>query len=88
MCACALQDLLTVICNNNICVGAAVFVDVVHGVLHTIHHLNAALQVPVLCPQRLHLRRAKGQVGGKPGASMDLDLWDDTRHYIFNDDCI
>lgn len=58
-----LQELLgcfLVLCDNDISVGAAVFVNVVHSVLHAVYHLNAALQVPVLCSERLHLRWAKG----------------------------
>lgn len=50
---------LLIFCNNDISVGAAIFMDVIHSVLHAVHHLNAALQVPVLCPQRLHLRWAE-----------------------------
>ena len=30
--------------------GAAIFVNVVHSFLHAVHHLNAALQVPIFCP--------------------------------------
>lgn len=65
---------LTIFSNNDVGVGAAIFVDVVHGILHAVHHLNAALQVSVFRPQRLDLRGAEGQVGGKPGPSVDLDL--------------
>lgn len=49
-------------------------VDVVYSLLHTVHHFNAAIQVPVLCSQRLNFWWAEGQVGGKPGAGLDLDL--------------
>lgn len=48
-----------ILCNNDISVGAAVFVDVVHSFLHAVNHLNAAFQVPILCPQRLDLGWAK-----------------------------
>lgn len=50
---------LFIFCNNDISVGAAVFVDVVHSILHAVYHLNAALQVSILCPQRFHLGRAE-----------------------------
>lgn len=48
-----------IFCNNNICVGAAVFVDVVHSILHAVYHFNAAFQIPILCAERLHLRWAE-----------------------------
>lgn len=54
--------------------GAAIFVDVVHSFLHAVYHLNAALQVPILCPQRLHLGWAESQIRCKSGACMDLHL--------------
>lgn len=67
----------TVLCDDDVGVGAAVLVDVLHGLLHTVHHLHAALQVAVLGPQRLGLRRAEGQVGGEAGAGVDLYLRSD-----------
>lgn len=48
-----------ILCNNDISVGAAIFMNVVHSLLHAIYHLNAALQVPILCPERFHLRWAE-----------------------------
>lgn len=54
--------------------GAAVFVDVVHSILHAVDHLNAALQLPILRPQRLHLRWAESQIGCKLGACVDFHL--------------
>ncbi len=45
----------TILCDDNICVGAAILVNVVDSLLCTVHHLHAALQVTVLCPQGLHL---------------------------------
>lgn len=76
----------TVFSNNDVGVGAAISVDMVYSLLHAVHHLDAALQIPVFCPQRLDLRWAKGQVGGEPGASVDLHLkgshWEGGYHYI------
>lgn len=60
--------------NDDVSVGAAVLVDVVHSVLHAVNHLDAALEVAVLCSERLHLRRAEGQIGGKPRTRMNLNL--------------
>lgn len=68
------KELRTVFCDNNICVGTAILVYMVHGLLHAVYHLKAALKITVLCTQRLGLRRAKGQVGGKPRTCMNLDL--------------
>lgn len=60
--------------NDDVSVGAAVLVDVVHGVLHAVNHLDAALEVAVLCSERLHLRRAEGQIGGETRTSMNFYL--------------
>ncbi len=65
---------LFIFCDNDISVGAAVFVDMVHSILHAVYNLDAAFQVPILCPQRLHLRWAESQIGCKLGACMDLHL--------------
>lgn len=64
----------TVLCDDDVGVGAAVLVDVLHGPLHAIHHLHAALQIAVLGPQRLGLRRTEGQVGSEARAGVDLYL--------------
>lgn len=45
----------TIFCDNNVCVGAAIFVNMVHSFRHAVDHLHAALQVTVLCPHRLCL---------------------------------
>lgn len=64
----------TVFCDDDVCVGAAILVNVVHSLLHAVHHLHAALQVAVLCPKGLNLRWAECQVGGETRACMDLHL--------------
>lgn len=64
----------TVLGDDDVGVGAAVLVDVLHSLLDAVHHLHAALQVAVLGPQGLGLRRAEGQVGGESRASVDLYL--------------
>lgn len=64
----------TVFCDNYVCVGAAIFVNMVHGFRHAVDHLHAALQVTVLCPQRLCLWWAECQVGGELRACMNLNL--------------
>ena len=74
VCVCLCVCALTVLSDDGVGVGAAVLVDVVHGVLHAVHHLDAALQVPVLRPQGLDLRRAEGQVGRELGPRMDLEI--------------
>lgn len=33
----------TIFCDDNICVGAAILVYMVHSLLHTVHHLHTAL---------------------------------------------
>lgn len=38
---------LTIFCDDDICVGAAVFVDVINGFLDTVHHFNAHFQVTI-----------------------------------------
>ena len=48
--------------------------DVVDGILHTVHHFNAQLQVPVLSSEGLHFRGAEGQIRGELGACMNLHL--------------
>lgn len=45
----------TIFCDDNVCVGAAIFMNMVHSLLHAVHHLHAALQVTVLYPQGLCL---------------------------------
>lgn len=40
--------ILTILCDDDICVGAAVFVDVINGFLDTVHHFNAHFQVTIL----------------------------------------
>lgn len=67
----------TVFSDDNVGVGAAILVNVVHGVLHAVHHFHTTLQIAVLRPQRLGLRWAERQVGSKARACMDLYLrWD------------
>lgn len=46
---------LTIFRDNNISVGTAVFMNVINSLLHTVHHLDTALQIPVFCTQRFHL---------------------------------
>ena len=65
---------LTVLCDDDICVGAAILVDVVDGLLHAVHHFYAQFQVPVLSSERLHFRGAEGQIGGELWACMNLHL--------------
>lgn len=65
---------LTILCDDNVCVRTPVLVDMLHSLLDTVHHLNAALQVPILCAQRFHFRRAECQVRCKPWASVNLHL--------------
>ncbi len=69
-----LHDYLTIFSDDNISVGTAVFMNVINGLLHTVHNLDTALQIPVLSAQRLHLRRTEGQVWCKLGAGVDLHL--------------
>lgn len=64
----------TVFSDDNVGVGAAVLVNVVHGVLRAVHHLHATLQIAVLRPQRLGLRWAERQVGSKARPGVDLYL--------------
>lgn len=65
---------LTVLCDDDICMGAAVLVDVVNGLLDTVHHFNAQFQVTILSSEGLHFRGAEGQIGGKLGACVDFHL--------------
>lgn len=43
--------ILTILCDDDICVGAAVFMDVINGFLDTVHHFNAHFQVTILCSE-------------------------------------
>lgn len=45
---------LTILCDNNICMGTSILVDMFNSLLNAVHHLNAALQVPIFCAQRFH----------------------------------
>lgn len=50
-----IHDYLTIFSDDNISVGTAVFMNVINGLLHTVHNLDTALQIPVLSAQGLHL---------------------------------
>lgn len=63
-----------VFCDDNIGVRTAVLVDMFNSLSHTVHHLNAACQVPIFSAERFHFRGAEGQVGGKLGAGVNLHL--------------
>ena len=65
---------LTILCDDDVRVRAAVLVDVVDGLLHTVHHFNAQFQVPVLSSEGLHFGGAEGQIGGELGACVNLHL--------------
>lgn len=54
--------------------GAAVLVNVVDGLLDTVHHFNAQFQVAILSSEGLHFRGAEGQIGGEPGACVNFHL--------------
>lgn len=41
---------LTVFCDDNVCVEAAILVNMIYCILHAVHHLQATLQVAVFCP--------------------------------------
>lgn len=70
VCTCA----LTILRDDDICVRAAVLVDVVNGLLDAVHHFNAQLQVPILCSEGLHFRGAEGQIGSELGACVNFHL--------------
>lgn len=53
---------LTIFCDDNVCVGAAILVNMIHRFLHAVHHLQTTLQVAVLCAQGLDLRWTERQV--------------------------
>lgn len=65
---------LTVLRDDDICVRAPILVDVVDGLLDTVHHFNAQFQVPIFRSEGLHFRGAEGQIGGKLGACMNFHL--------------
>lgn len=48
---CLKSYILTILCDDDICVGAAVFMDVINGFLDTVHHFNAHFQVTILCSE-------------------------------------
>ena len=64
----------TVLGDDGVGVGAAVLLDVLHGLLQAVHHLQAALQGPVLGAQRRGLRGPEGQVGREARPRVDLHL--------------
>lgn len=64
----------TVFCDDDICVEAAILVNMSHCILHAVHHLQATLQVTVLCPHGLCLWWTKCQVGRKLRACVNLYL--------------
>lgn len=70
VCMCA----LTILCDDDICMRAAVLVDVVDGLLDAVHHFNAQFQVPILRSEGLYFRGAEGQVGGELGACVNFHL--------------
>lgn len=47
----AKQCQLTVLCDDDICVRAAVLMDVIDGFLDAVDHFNAHFQVPILCSE-------------------------------------
>lgn len=68
------QQNVTVFSYDDVGVGAAIFMDVIHSLLHAVHHLYTALQISILSPQRPHLGGAEGQVRCKLGTGVDFDL--------------
>lgn len=65
---------LTILRDDDICVRAAILVDVVDGLLDAVHHFNAQFQVPILSSEGLNFGGAEGQIGGELGARMNFHL--------------
>lgn len=65
---------LTILCDNDVCVRAAILVDVVDGLLDAVHHFNAQFQVPILSSEGLYFRGAEGQIRGELGACVNFHL--------------
>lgn len=48
--------------------------DVVNGLLDTVHHFNAQFQVAILSSEGLYFRGAKGQIRGELGTCVNFYL--------------